>query len=51
MPKYFEFVAVAYGLWIVTFGGYFLHLFRRAARAAESLKALGGSGKDGGSSK
>ncbi|MDH5753215.1 MAG: CcmD family protein [Deltaproteobacteria bacterium] len=43
MPKNFEYVFAAYGIWIVTFGLYVLVLARRAKRARRSLDRLEGA--------
>ena len=42
MPKYFEFVFAAYGIWVVSFGVYFVHLLRRSRQLTRSLSAMRG---------
>ena len=43
MPKHFEFVMIAYGLWMFTFGFYVLHLRRKARQARTALERMQGS--------
>ena len=45
MPKYFEFVFSAYGIWTLTFAVYLLHLLRRASRARRALERLQGASR------
>ena len=40
MPKYFEFVFAAYGIWIAVFAIYVLLLFRRSRRNRLALENL-----------
>ena len=40
MPKNFEYVFAAYGIWVVAFGVYFIHLLRRSRQLSRSLAAL-----------
>ncbi len=42
MPKHFEFVLAAYGIWIITFVVYFAYLYRKARVAQRVLDRLGG---------
>jgi len=41
MPKYFEFVFSAYGIWIGVFAVYLLYLFRRHRVLRQALERLG----------
>jgi hypothetical protein len=41
MPKHFEFVFAAYGIWIAVFGCYLIHLFRKSRIARRALERLG----------
>jgi len=40
MPKNFEYVFAAYGIWVVAFSVYFTHMFRRSRQLARSLSTL-----------
>ena len=40
MPKNFEYVFAAYGIWVAAFGVYFTHLLRRSRQLSRSLSAL-----------
>lgn len=42
MPKHFEYVLVAYGLWVVTFVLYLLHLHRKSRAARQALARMQG---------
>jgi hypothetical protein len=41
MPKYFEYVFAAYGIWIGVFALYVLFLFRRQRAVRHALQRLG----------
>jgi hypothetical protein len=41
MPKYYEFVFAAYGIWIGIFALYLLYLFRRLRSVRRALDRLG----------
>ena len=41
MPKYFEYVFAAYGIWIGAFALYALYLFRRHRALRQALERLG----------
>ncbi len=45
MPKYFEFVFAAYGIWIAGFAIYFIHLLRKSGRITRALADLKSSGQ------
>lgn len=45
MPKYYEFVFTAYGLWIGVFAIYLVHLYRKARGIDRALESLEGSGE------
>jgi hypothetical protein len=43
MPKNFEFVLAAYGLWAAVFAVYLLYLRRKAGAARRALQRMGGA--------
>jgi len=45
MPKYFEYVFAAYGIWIGAFALYTLFLFRRHRAVRRALERLGGGAR------
>lgn len=42
MPKHFEFVLAAYGLWVVAFAVYLLYLNRKARITRRTLARMSG---------
>ena len=42
MPKNFEFVFAAYGIWVVTFAVYLVYLRHKARSAQQALRRMGG---------
>ena len=42
MPKNFEFVFAAYGIWVAVFAVYLLYLRRKAVVARRALQRMGG---------
>ena len=40
MPKHFEFVLAAYGIWLITFAVYLLHLHRKGRMARQALERM-----------
>jgi len=45
MPKNFEYVFAAYGLWVAGFGIYLLMLARKSARIRAALRRFASSGQ------
>jgi hypothetical protein len=44
MPKYFEFVFAAYGIWVGVIAAYLLYLFGKSRSVRRALDRLGASG-------
>ena len=40
MPNHFEFVLAAYGIWVLTFSVYLLHLHRKGRMARQALERM-----------